>query len=104
MHGKGRPLPPPDYHNLELAGKPKGMKRALRERGLWLERGFVLERLTTQNRPGCNSEGACCTRRVLEEEKDFRVRKDAYKRRYGAGGLKPGSRLAISAWHFLYSL
>ena len=22
---------------------------------------------------------------------------------YGAGGLKPGSRLAISAWHFLYS-
>ena len=39
---------PPNYHNLELASKPKGIKRILRERvlkerGLWPERGSVLE-------------------------------------------------------------
>ena len=42
------------------------MKRALRERGLWLERGFVLERPTKRGRLGSNSEGGCCARRVLE--------------------------------------
>ena len=63
---------PLDYHNLELAGKPKGIKRALKERGLWPERGSVLECPTTHNRPGYNSEGGCYTRRVLEAERDSR--------------------------------
>ena len=29
---------PLDYYNLELAGKPRGIKRVLKERGLWPER------------------------------------------------------------------
>ena len=44
MHHKGRPQPmsfPRNYHNLELAGKPKGIKRVLKERGLWPERGLT---------------------------------------------------------------
>lgn len=75
MHGKGLPQSmsfPLDYHNLELAGKPKGIKRVLKERGLWPERGLVLECPTTHNRPGCGPEGGCCARRVLEAERDFR--------------------------------
>ena len=37
MHGKGRPQSmsfPRNYHNLELAGKPKGIKRVLKDRAL----------------------------------------------------------------------
>ena len=36
----------------------------------------MLECPTTQNRPGCNSEGRCCARRVLEAERDFRDQKE----------------------------
>ena len=71
MHHRGRPQSisfPPNYHNFELAGKPKGIKRVLKERGLWPERGLVLECPTTHNGPGCDSEGGCCARRVLEAE------------------------------------
>ena len=50
-------------HDRELAGKPKGIKRVLKERGLWPERGLVLECPATH------------TRRVLEEERDFRNQK-----------------------------
>ena len=46
MHHKGR-LQSMNYYNLELAGKPKGIKRVLKERGLWPERGLVLECPTT---------------------------------------------------------
>ena len=78
MHGKGRPQSmsfPQNYHNLELAGKPKGIKRVLKERGLWPERGLFLECSTTHNRPGCDPEGGCCARRVLEVERDFQDQK-----------------------------
>ena len=40
---------PLDCYNLELAGKPKGIKRMPKERGLWPERGLVLECPTTQD-------------------------------------------------------
>ena len=78
IHGKGIPQPmkfPADYHNSELAGKQKGIKCVLKERGLWPERGFVLECPTTNDRPGCNPQGGCCARRVLGAEKDFHNQK-----------------------------
>ena len=78
MHGKGLPQPmsfAKDYYNRELAGKPKGIKRVLKERGLWPERGLVLECRTTHNQPGCDPEGGCCARRVLEAERDFQDQK-----------------------------
>ena len=46
MHGKGLPQSMSfvkDYYNRELAGMPKGIKRVPKERGLWPERGLVLE-------------------------------------------------------------
>ena len=85
MHGKGLPQSmsfPRNYHNLELAGKPKGIKRVLKERGLWPERGLVLECPTPYSRPGCDPEGGCCARRVLEAERDFQDQKGAYKKRW----------------------
>ena len=51
----------PNYRNLELAGKPKGIKRVLKERGLWPERGLVLECPTTHNRPSCGLRGLLCS-------------------------------------------
>ena len=51
MHGKGLSQSmsfAQDYYNRELAGKPKGIMRVLKERGLWPERGLVLECPTTQ--------------------------------------------------------
>ena len=67
MHSKFLPqsmLVPWNYHGLEPADRPKGIKRALRKRGLWPERGLtlVLECPTTYNRPGCNPQGGCCAR------------------------------------------
>lgn len=59
MHRKGRPQSMPfplDYHNFELAGKPKGINRVLNERGFWRGRGLVLGCPTAHNRPCCNAE------------------------------------------------
>ena len=84
IHEKGIPQPmkfPADYYDRDLAGKPKGIKRVLQERGLWPERGLVLKCPVTHNRPGCDHHGGCCARRVLGAEKDFRNRKDAYRKR-----------------------
>ena len=47
----------------------------LKECGLWPERGLVLECPTSYNRPGCDLEGGCCARRVLEAERDFQDQK-----------------------------
>ena len=77
---------PLDYYNRELAGKPKGMKCMLKERGLWPERGLVLECPTTHNRPGCTPEGGCCARRVLEAERDFQDQKGRLQEEVGALG------------------
>ena len=56
----------------ERALKERVLKElVLKERGLWPERGLMLECPTTHNRPGCDSEGGCCARRVLEAERDF---------------------------------
>ena len=55
MHGKGLPQSmsfAKNCSNRELAGKPKGIKRVLKERGLWPERGLVLECQTTYNQIG----------------------------------------------------
>ena len=44
MHGKGLPQSmsfAQGYYNREIASKPKGIKRVLKERGLWPERGCV---------------------------------------------------------------
>ena len=65
MHGKGLPQSMPfplDYYG-------RGIKRVLKERGLWPERGLALECPTTQNRPGCTPEDGCCARRVFEAER-----------------------------------
>ena len=78
MHGKGLPQSMPfssNYYNHELAGKPKGIKRVLKERGLWPERGLVLECSATHNRLGCGPEGGHCARRILEAERDFQDQK-----------------------------
>jgi hypothetical protein len=75
IHEKGIPQPmtfPMDYYKRELAGKQKGIKRVLKERGLWPEQGLLLDCPTTNDRPGCSSEGGCCARRILAAEKDFR--------------------------------
>ena len=66
---------PADYYNIELAGKQKGIKQVLKERGLWPERGLALDCPTTHGRPGCNPQGKCYARRVLGAEKDFRDQK-----------------------------
>ena len=63
---------PLDYYNRELAGKSEGIKRVLKERGLWLERGLVLKCPATHNGLGCNLEGGY---RVLEAEKVFQYQK-----------------------------
>ena len=47
----------------------------LKECGLWPERGLVLECPASYNRPGCDPEGGCCARRVLEAERDFQDQK-----------------------------
>ena len=64
-----------DYYNRGLAGKPKEVKQVQKERGLWPERGLVLECPTAHDRPGCNPEGGCCARRVLEAQRDFQGQK-----------------------------
>jgi hypothetical protein len=78
IHDQGRSQSmkfPAEYFNRELAGKQKGIKRVLKERGLWPERGLVLDCPTTNGRPGCNPQGGCCARRVLGAQKDFRDQK-----------------------------
>ena len=77
---------PPNYHNLELAGKPKGIKRVLEVRGLWPERGLVLECPTAHNRPGCDPEGGCSARRVLEAERDIQDQKGRLQKEVEALG------------------
>ena len=77
MHRKGRPQSmsfPPDYHSLELAGKPKEIKRVLKERGLCPERSLMLECPTTRNRPSCNSEGISVLAEFLRQS-DFQDQK-----------------------------
>ena len=75
MHGKGLPQSMPsaqDYYNRELAGGPREAKRVLKERGLWSERGLVLECPTTQSTRLQPRGWLLCT---------FGIRKDACRER-----------------------
>jgi hypothetical protein len=65
---------PENYHIRELAGKPKGLKQILKERGLW-HREYYTTCPTTLGRPGCSPEGMCCARKILAKEQDFREQK-----------------------------
>jgi transposase len=67
---------PSDYHDINLAGKPKGIRQILKERGLWPPEGLRLDcRLRDGKSTGCQPEGGCCARKVLAEEQDFREQK-----------------------------
>ena len=75
MHGKGLRSQchlQQDYYNRELAGKLKEIKRAPKERGLWPERGLVLECPTTQSTRLQPRGRLLCT---------FGIRKDACRKR-----------------------
>ena len=89
IHGKGLPQLmsfSQNYCNRELAGKSKGIKRMLKERGLWPEQGLVLECATTHNRPGCNPEGGYCARQVLGAERGFQDQKARLQKEVGVLG------------------
>ena len=91
MHGNGQPQSmsfAKNYYSRELAGKPKGIKRVLKERGLWPERGLVLECRTIHNRPGCDPGGGCCARRVLEAERGFQDQKGRLQEEVEALGYR----------------
>ena len=71
---------PPDYVNPELAGKPKGIKKILQERGLWKE----TYRLAC---PKCSADKKdCCARKVLAAEQDFREQKGQLREELEARG------------------
>ena len=58
----------------------------LKERGLWPERGLVLECATTHNWPGCNPEGSYCTRQVLGAERGSQDQKGRLQKEVGVLG------------------
>ena len=90
IHGKGRPQSmqyPDNYHRLELAGKPKGVKQILLERGEW-DREYYLECPKTLGRPGCLPEGRCCGRAILAVERDFREQKGLLQEELESRGQK----------------
>ena len=59
-----------NYRILELAGKPKGLKQILKDRGLW-DREYYASCPTSDSRLGYRSEGRCCARKILAAEPDF---------------------------------
>ena len=67
---------PPDYDEPDLAGKPKGIKQILKERGLWPAQGLRLNCPPSDGQSkSCQPEGGCCARKVLAAERDFREQK-----------------------------
>ena len=66
---------PPDYYDPSLAGKPKGIRQILKERGLWPAEGLRLDCRPSDGQAGCRPEGGCCARKVLAMEQDFREQK-----------------------------
>ena len=71
---------PPDYVNPELAGKPKGIKQILQERGLW-KKTYRLDC------PKCPPDkGDCCGRKVLAAERDFHEQKGQLREELEARG------------------
>jgi hypothetical protein len=63
---------PPNYHDKELRGKPKGIQVVLEERGLWKD-GMRLECA----KKGCANKAKvdCCARKLLSEQPDFKEQK-----------------------------
>jgi hypothetical protein len=86
-HNRGLPqamVYPDNYKDVFLAGKVKGLKAVLKERGLWPREGrspfggkFLLECPTTQGRSGCLPEekGRCCAKSVMAAQRDFQEQK-----------------------------
>lgn len=66
---------PPEYVNPKLAGKPKGIKQILKERGLWPAEGLLLDCPPRDGKSSCLPVGGCCARKVLAAERDFREQK-----------------------------
>ena len=78
---------PDDYHDEALRGKAKGMKKILKERGLWQE--GLLKMCTmcntnagnrnmnagNQNMNADNCSNTCCAQRILELQPDFKAQK-----------------------------
>src|SRR6266516_7294827 len=78
---------PPDYDKPDLAGKPKGMKQILKERGLWPAEGLRLDcRPSDGQSTSCRPEGGCCARKVLAAQRDFREQKGQLREELEARG------------------
>ena len=60
-----------DAPNPELVGEPKGIRRVLLERGLWIE-GFKRRCVKKKGEPStCKKGESCCAFRILEAQPDF---------------------------------
>lgn len=78
---------PPDYDNPDLAGKPKGIKQILKERGLWPAEGLRLDcRPSDGQSTSCRPEGGCCARNVLAAQRDFCEQKGQLREELEARG------------------
>lgn len=92
IHSKGRPQAmqyPDNYYRRDLAGKPKGVKQILLERGEW-DREYYLECPRTLGQPGCSLNGRCCGKALLaaERARDFQEQKGLLQEELESQGQK----------------
>ena len=81
---------PQNYRIRELAGKPKGLKQILKERGLWDRECHA----RSDGRPWCRPEGRCCARKILAADKIFLDKRVDYRRKL---------KLVVTKWSFIQS-